>query len=64
VRTDVERLGGHLVAAELELADELGGEQALAARDDLAELDVGGPERSAARRSRREMSARLASGVA
>ena len=36
----VERLGRHLVAAQLELADQLLGEQALAAGDDLAELDV------------------------
>ena len=40
----VERLGRHAVAEQLELGDELFGEQALAARDDLAELDVGGPE--------------------
>ena len=42
---DVERLGLHLVAALLELGDELGGEQPVAGGDDLAELDVGGPER-------------------
>ena len=35
-----ERLGRHLVAEELELGDQLVGEEALAARDDLAELDV------------------------
>ena len=39
-----ERLGRHPVAAELELVDQLGGEDALARADDLAELDVGGPE--------------------
>ncbi len=41
----VERLGGHLVAALLELSDEFGGEQALAGGDDLAELDVRRAER-------------------
>ena len=40
----VPRLGRDLVAALLELGDQLLGEQALAARDDLAELDVGRPE--------------------
>ena len=35
------RLGRHLVAALLELVDELLGEEALARRDDLGELDVG-----------------------
>ena len=40
----VERLGGHLVAAQLELGDQLLGEQALAAGDDLPELDVRRPE--------------------
>ena len=40
----VERLGLHLVAALLELADELGREQPLAGGDDLAELDVARPE--------------------
>ena len=43
-RTVVERLGRHLVAAQLELADQLLGEQPLAAGDDLAELDVGRAE--------------------
>ena len=42
---DVERLGRHAVAEQLELGDELRREEALAAGDDLAELDVGGPER-------------------
>ena len=46
---DVERLGRHTVAEQLELGDELRREQALAARDDLAELDVG---RARARRTR------------
>ena len=36
---DVERLGRHLIAAALELLDELGREEALTRRDDLAELD-------------------------
>ena len=40
----VERLGGDLVAAFLELVDQLRREQALTRRDDLAELDVGRPE--------------------
>ena len=35
-----ERLGRHLVAQELELGDQLVGEQALATGDDLAELHV------------------------
>ena len=35
-----ERLGRHLVAEQLELGDQLVGEQALAAGDDLAELHV------------------------
>ncbi len=35
-----ERFGRHLVAQELELRDQLVGEQAFAARDDLAELHV------------------------
>ena len=39
-----ERLGRHLVAAELELAHQLFGEQALTRRDDLPELDVGRAE--------------------
>ena len=44
-RADVgERLGRHLVAQQLELGDQLVGEQALAAGDDLAELDVGRAE--------------------
>ena len=34
------RLGLHLVAAELELVDELGGEETLTRGDDLPELDV------------------------
>ena len=38
------RLGGDLVAAALELPHELLGEEPLAGGDDLAELDVGGPE--------------------
>ena len=42
---DVERLGRHLVAAALELLDQLGREQALAGRDDLAELDERRAER-------------------
>ena len=41
---DAERLRRHLVAAALELGDQLLGEDALAGADDLAELDVGGPE--------------------
>ena len=40
----VERLGRHLVAAELELVDQLLREQPLAGGDDLAELDVGRAE--------------------
>ena len=60
----VEGLGRHLVAALLELLDQLLGEEALAGGDDLAELDVGGAEVSAAMRSRRERSARLASASA
>ena len=43
---DVERLGRHAVAEQLELGDELGREEPLAAGDDLAELDVGGAERA------------------
>ncbi len=42
---DVERLRRHLVAAALELVDELGWEQALTRRDDLAELDERRSER-------------------
>ena len=42
---DVERLGRHAVAQQLELGDQLLGEEAFAARDDLAELDVGRAER-------------------
>ena len=41
----VERLGRHLVAAALELLDQLGREEALAGGDDLAELDERRPER-------------------
>ena len=41
---DVEGLGRHLVAALLELVDQLLGEEALARGDDLAELDVGRAE--------------------
>ena len=59
---DVERLGRHLVAALLELVDELGREQPLARRDDLPELDVARSERSAATRRRRDRSARPTSG--
>ena len=40
----VPRLGRHLVAALLELGDDLLGEDALARREDLPELDVGGAE--------------------
>ena len=40
----VEVLGGDAVAQQLELGDELLGEEPFAAGDDLAELDVGGPE--------------------
>ena len=40
----VERLGRDLIAALLELGDQLGREQPLAAGDDLAELDVGRAE--------------------
>ena len=40
----VERLGRHPVAQQLELGDQLVGEQPLAARDDLAELHVGRAE--------------------
>ena len=58
LRTCVERLGRDLVAQQLELGDELFGEEPLAARDDLAELDVGGAEPLERRRSRREMPAR------
>ena len=43
-RTHRERLGRHLVAAALELGHQLLGEDALAGRDDLAELDVGRAE--------------------
>ena len=39
-----ERLGGDPVAQQLELTDELRGEDPLARREDLAELDVGGAE--------------------
>ena len=39
-----ERLGWHMVAEQPELADELGREDPLARRQDLAELDVGRPE--------------------
>ncbi len=42
---DRERLGRDLVAAALELLDQLGREEALAGGDDLAELDVGRAER-------------------
>jgi hypothetical protein len=38
------RLGLHLVAAQTELLDELGREDALSGRNDLAELDVRGAE--------------------
>ena len=41
----IERLRRHLVAAALELADELGRKDAFARRDDLAELDERRPER-------------------
>ena len=41
----VERLGGHLVAAALELLDQLAGEDALAGGDDLPELDERRTER-------------------
>ena len=41
---DVKRLGRHLVAAQLELVHELGGEDALARGDDLPQLDVRGPQ--------------------
>src|SRR6478735_710231 len=41
---DGEPLGWDLVAAALELVHQLVGEQALAGGDDLAELDVRGPE--------------------
>ena len=40
----VERLGGHLIATQLEFVDQLGGEQPFPAGDDLAELDVGRAE--------------------
>ena len=40
----VEPLGGHLVATLHELGHQLRREDPLAARDDLSELDVGGPE--------------------
>ena len=43
---DVERLGRHAIAKQLELAHQLLGEQAFAARNDLAELDVGRPQRA------------------
>ena len=57
----VERLGRHPVAQQLELGDQLLGEQAFAARDDLAELDVGRAERARTRwRSRRERPRRRA----
>ena len=36
------RFGSNLVSAQLELVHQLGGEQTVAARDDLAKLDVGG----------------------
>ena len=42
----LERLGRHLVAQLLELGDQLVGEEALAARDDLAELHVARAERA------------------
>ena len=41
---DFERLGWNAVAKQLELAHQLFGEQSFAARDDLAELDVGRPQ--------------------
>ena len=42
---EVERLGRHLVTAGDEFLHQLGGEDALAAGDDLAQLDVGRTER-------------------
>ena len=39
-----EGLGWHPVTQESELVDQFLGEDPLAGRDDLAELDVGGPE--------------------
>ena len=41
---DRPRLGGHLVAAPLELGHQLGREDAVTRRDDLAQLDVGGAQ--------------------
>ena len=41
----LERFGLHLVAALLELRDQLAGEQPFAGGDDLAELDVARSER-------------------
>ena len=41
---DLERLGRYVIAQELELRNQLFRKHALTARDDLAELDVGGPE--------------------
>ena len=62
----VEGLGRHLVAALLELGDEFGREQTLAARDDLTELDVGGTEGlGGATEAERDLgAARLRGGVA
>ena len=45
-------LGGHLVPQQLELGDQLLGENARSGRQDLSELDVGRPSRSKASRSR------------
>ena len=59
----LERLGRHLVAEQPELADQLGGEEALAGGEDLAELDVGRARGvSKAMRSRRDSPARDSSG--
>ena len=56
----LEGLGRHLVAAELKLLDEFVGKDALARRDDLSELDVGGPEHlEAAPQPAREAGERL-----
>ena len=60
----IERFGGHLVAALLELLDELRREQPFAAGDDLAKLDVRRAEPFGGAAQSPEMSLRLASGVA
>ena len=60
----LERLGRDLVAEQLELVDELVGEEALAAGDDLAELHVARPETvEGVPQATRDAAARLRSAV-